>query len=213
MMHQGGNDRFEGRFDPAHVDCPHDPMPELSMPGDGTFHGEDMWIDVIRKMDDVYADLVTSQTALEERNVALEHALAELDAAHQKLRQTQQQLLTSEKMAALGRLVAGVAHELNNPISFVFGNMYALKRYGGAITQYLAAIDAGRGGANWRRCAKSSRLTGCCLTSARWSMARWKGPSGCATSCRTCAAFPPISANRWKVSTSSVWFIRRPTGF
>jgi two-component system sensor histidine kinase HupT/HoxJ len=56
-------------------------MPELSMPGDGTFHGEDMWIDVIRKMDDVYADLVTSQTALEERNVALEHALAELDAA------------------------------------------------------------------------------------------------------------------------------------
>lgn len=146
MMHQGGNDRFEGRFDPAHVDCPHDPMPELSMPGDLGANGEDMWIDVIRKMDDVYADLVTSQTALEERNVALEHALAELDAAHQKLRQTQQQLLTSEKMAALGRLVAGVAHELNNPISFVFGNMYALKRYGGAITQYLAAIDAGRGG-------------------------------------------------------------------
>ena len=41
----------------------------------------------------------------------------------------------------LGRLVAGVAHELNNPISFVFGNMYALKRYGAAITRYLKACD------------------------------------------------------------------------
>ncbi|MFA6220144.1 MAG: ATP-binding protein [Erythrobacter sp.] len=70
-------------------------------------------------------------------------AYYELDTAHQRLRQTQQQLLTSEKMAALGRLVAGVAHELNNPISFVFGNMYALKRYGAAITRYLEAIDEG----------------------------------------------------------------------
>jgi two-component system sensor histidine kinase HupT/HoxJ len=76
----------------------------------------------------------------------LQRAYRELGAAHQRLRQTQQQLLTTEKMAALGRLVAGVAHELNNPISFVFGNMYALKRYGAAITQYLAALDEGRPG-------------------------------------------------------------------
>ncbi|GAB4356385.1 MAG: ATP-binding protein [Oricola sp.] len=75
----------------------------------------------------------------------LQRAYRELDAAHQKLTQTQQRMLVSEKMAALGRLVAGVAHELNNPISFVFGNMYALKRYGEALTKYLAACD-GAGG-------------------------------------------------------------------
>lgn len=73
----------------------------------------------------------------------LRRAFTELAAAHQELRQAQQQLVFSEKMAALGRLVAGVAHELNNPISFVFGNMHALKRYGGRLTEYLQAIDRG----------------------------------------------------------------------
>ncbi|WP_346891789.1 ATP-binding protein [uncultured Roseibium sp.] len=71
----------------------------------------------------------------------LKRAYRDLDAAQEKLTRTQQQLFVSEKMAALGRLVAGVAHELNNPISFVFGNMYALKRYGAAITRYLTACD------------------------------------------------------------------------
>lgn len=69
----------------------------------------------------------------------LRRAYRELDIAHQRLTRTQQQLIGSEKMAALGRLVAGVAHELNNPISFVFGNMHALKRYSAQIKTYLEA--------------------------------------------------------------------------
>ena len=70
----------------------------------------------------------------------LKRAYQQLREAHEALKQAQQQLLHSEKMASLGRLVAGVAHELNNPISFVLGNVHVLQRYGERLTRYLSAV-------------------------------------------------------------------------
>ena len=70
----------------------------------------------------------------------LKRAYHQLREAHDALKQAQQQLLHSEKMASLGRLVAGVAHELNNPISFVLGNVHVLQRYGVRLSRYLAAL-------------------------------------------------------------------------
>lgn len=70
---------------------------------------------------------------LETKNQTLEQLFRELQ-------ETQTQLIQSEKMAALGQLVAGVAHELNNPISFVYANMKELQNYSTAITELLELL-------------------------------------------------------------------------
>lgn len=70
----------------------------------------------------------------------LRRAYHKLREAHEELKRTQQQLLQSEKMASLGKLVAGVAHELNNPISFVLGNVHAMQRYTPRMKRYLDAV-------------------------------------------------------------------------
>ncbi|WP_426416020.1 sensor histidine kinase [Aestuariirhabdus sp. LZHN29] len=74
----------------------------------------------------------------------LRHAYDELNQSHAELKVAQQQLVRSEKMASLGRLVAGVAHELNNPISFVYGNTHALAGYGKRLQQFFDALKEGR---------------------------------------------------------------------
>jgi len=76
----------------------------------------------------------------------IQRAYRQLHEAHEALKRTQQQLLHAEKMSSLGRLVAGVAHELNNPISFVLGNVHALDRYTQRLGRYLDAVQAEWGG-------------------------------------------------------------------
>ncbi|MEB0078720.1 ATP-binding protein [Pseudomonas sp. CCI3.2] len=71
----------------------------------------------------------------------LKHAYRQLHEAHEALKRTQQQLLHAEKMASLGRLVAGVAHELNNPISFVLANAHVLGGYRERLERYLEAVN------------------------------------------------------------------------
>jgi two-component system sensor histidine kinase HupT/HoxJ len=70
----------------------------------------------------------------------LRRAYQALRQAHEDLKRTQSQLLHAEKMVSLGRLVAGVAHELNNPISFVLGNVLSLQRYAQRLESYLQAV-------------------------------------------------------------------------
>ena len=74
----------------------------------------------------------------------LRNAYRELETSHAALQQAQTQLVRNEKLASLGRLVAGVAHELNNPISFVYANTHALEKYTARLETYFDAVQAGK---------------------------------------------------------------------
>ena len=67
---------------------------------------------------------------IEQRNAEISESLRQL--SHAKL-----QLIESEKMSSLGELVAGVAHEINNPLNFIAGNMTLLEEYIQEITDHL----------------------------------------------------------------------------
>ncbi|MEW5943841.1 MAG: GAF domain-containing protein, partial [Pseudomonadota bacterium] len=68
--------------------------------------------------------------------------IAELKELNNKLEETHNQLLQSEKMASIGQLAAGVAHEINNPIGYVYSNLGALEKY---IRDVFSVLDAYEG--------------------------------------------------------------------
>ncbi|MEY4591620.1 MAG: hypothetical protein RIR18_515 [Pseudomonadota bacterium] len=81
--------------------------------------------------------------ALTLANEQLEKEQSELTALLAKVEKAQQQLLQTEKMAAVGQLAAGVAHEINNPIGFVNSNLGTLRKYVGTLFDVVEAYQAG----------------------------------------------------------------------
>jgi signal transduction histidine kinase len=71
--------------------------------------------------------------------LAEEHAVLQL--LNSKLEDAQNQLLQSEKMAAIGQLAAGVAHEINNPIGFINSNLQSLQDYASKILKLVSFYE------------------------------------------------------------------------
>ena len=84
----------------------------------------------------------TLENRVLDRTSDLKEANDEMSKALETLKSTQSQLVQSEKMASLGQMVAGVAHELNNPIGYIYANFPHLKEYITEVFQFVDEIQS-----------------------------------------------------------------------
>jgi len=82
-----------------------------------------------------------NERIIREQNVMLEEKVTErthaLQESNDHLKRTQSQLVNAEKMASLGQLTAGIAHEINNPVNFITSNIPPLRRNLGEVLEVL----------------------------------------------------------------------------
>src|SRR5262249_25079619 len=91
-------------------------------------------------------DLVELAQTLEEkvraRTLELEQSHEALKKAYMDLKATQEQLIHSEKLASVGQLVAGIGHEIKNPLNFIYGNTGFLRQYLDQLRRLLDKYDS-----------------------------------------------------------------------
>ena len=105
-----------------------------------------------KKLERYQSDLKQVEATNENKERLLRRALADLRESQeslaarkqtiQNLKQSQSQLVHAEKMSSLGQLVAGIAHEINNPVNFIYGNIEHLSTYFADFMELLNFYEA-----------------------------------------------------------------------
>lgn len=97
-----------------------------------SYHWQDSQVELICKVADQLAIALQQAELYKQSCMAMAQAQSQAQQVERtliELRKTQAQLVQSEKMSSLGQLVAGVAHEINNPVSFIYGNLMHASDY------------------------------------------------------------------------------------
>ncbi len=83
---------------------------------------------------------MAEQLTLRDRQI--QNQLEELNQTLKKLQETQAYLVQSEKMSSLGLMIAGIAHEINNPVNFIHGNLTYVKQYTDDLLEVINLYEA-----------------------------------------------------------------------
>ena len=90
---------------------------------------------------DDYLVILRDITHQKKTELQLNHNAAELAATLKQLQKAQSQLIQTEKMSSLGQLIAGIAHEINNPVNFIYGNLIYIKDYCNALVKLIELYE------------------------------------------------------------------------
>lgn len=97
----------------------------------------------VNKLIDTYNQMAESlQILYKELDSKVKERTKELENANNELKNTQAMMVHSEKMRSLGQLVAGITHEINNPVNFIYGNMVHLKNYSNALIEIINLYES-----------------------------------------------------------------------